>query len=335
MLKIGAYKSDSQVVLAPMAGVTDKPFRDLCGSLGTRLMIGEMVTSDAQLWATEKSRNRLERGSTDVPHWVQIAGGDPQMLAGGARMAADRGAQIIDINMGCPAKKVCRKAAGSALLKNVELVREILTAVVAAVDIPVTLKMRTGWSRDDRNGVTIARLAEDCGIAALSVHGRTRECGFSGSAEFDTIAAIKAEVEIPVIANGDIDGFDKADWVMKHTGADAIMIGRAAQGNPWLPGAIDQYLRTGIKTDAPCLREVSRCFQAHIAGLHKFYGEYTGVRVARKHLGWYLRRHSNNNEFRQQFNRIESAAEQIIASQRYFEQNSNVELAITQRNLAA
>jgi tRNA-dihydrouridine synthase B len=215
------------------------------------------------------------------------------------------------------------------------LVQEILTAVVSAVEIPVTLKMRTGWSRSDRNGLEIARLAEDCGIAALSIHGRTRECGFNGSAEFDTIAEIKSEVGIPVIANGDIDSLEKAEWVMKHTRADAVMIGRAAQGNPWLPGAIDHYLLTGNSSKVPSKEEVSQCFQKHIAALHEFYGEYSGVRIARKHLGWYVRTHAGNEDFRRYFNQLDSAAEQIIASQRYFELEKWSAQTITQKDLAA
>jgi tRNA-dihydrouridine synthase B len=332
LLHIGKYKINSYVVLAPMAGVTDKPFRDLCESLGTRLMVSEMVASQKNLWHTEKSRKRLVLGQSNSPNWVQIAGGDPLMLKEAARMVAEKGAQIIDINMGCPARKVCRKAAGSALLKDLGLVEEILTTVVQAVDVPVTLKMRTGWSRQNRNGLAVAHIAEQSGIAALSVHGRTRECGFTGSAEFDTIAMIKSAVNIPVIANGDIDSIEAASTVIEHTRADGVMIGRAAQGNPWLPGSIDQYLRTGERSEPPTIEEIGRCFKQHITSLHDFYGEHSGVRIARKHLGWYLRTREGSDDFRCHFNTIDTAAEQINTSNMYFGLNDRPLPAITDSN---
>ncbi|MBD3896123.1 tRNA dihydrouridine synthase DusB [Halomonas sp. ML-15] len=307
---IGRHRLPNRVILAPMAGVTDRPFRQLCRRLGAGLVVGEMVTSDPSLWHTRKSRLRMDHAGEPGPRAVQIAGGDAAMLAEAARLNADQGAEIIDINMGCPAKKVCNKAAGSALLRDERLVAEILDAVVAAVDVPVTLKIRTGWCDASRNGERIARLAEDAGIQALAVHGRTREQRYSGYAEYDTIAAIKAAVSIPVFANGDIDSPEKAARVLDYTGADAVMVGRGAQGNPWLFAEIDHYLSHGQRLAAPSTTQRREVMLDHLATLHAFYGEHMGVRIARKHLGWYLARHAPDPDavktLRARFNGLES-----------------------------
>ncbi|MDN3520556.1 tRNA dihydrouridine synthase DusB [Halomonas ramblicola] len=286
--RIGPYALPNRVILAPMAGVTDRPFRRLCRRLGAGLVVGEMVTSDPALWHTRKSRLRMDHRGEPGPRSVQIAGGDAMMLAEAARLNVDQGAQIIDINMGCPAKKVCNKAAGSALLRDEALVAEILEAVVAAVDVPVTLKIRTGWCADSNNGVRVARLAEAAGIQALAVHGRHRQQRYGGEAEYDTIAAIKAAVSLPVFANGDIDSPGKAAAVLDYTGADAVMVGRGAQGNPWIFREIDHYLRHGEPLMPPSDAERAGVLRDHLAALHDFYGDYMGVRIARKHLGWYL-----------------------------------------------
>lgn len=288
MFSIGPYRITEKTVLAPMAGVTDQPFRKLCRSLGAGFVVSEMVTSDKRLWKTNKSRWRLDHTGEAEPISVQIAGGDADMLAEAARINADIGAQIIDINMGCPAKKVCNKAAGSALMKDEALVREILTAVTAAVDIPVTLKIRTGWAPQSKNAVTIARMAEDAGIALLSVHGRTRADAYRGEAEYETIARVKESVSIPVLANGDIDSPEKAAQVLRETGTDGVMIGRAAQGNPWIFREINHYLKTGERLPLPVFEEVQTTLLNHLSALHRFYGDYMGLRIARKHLGWYF-----------------------------------------------
>ncbi len=271
-----------------MAGVTDRPFRQLCRQLGAGLVVGEMVTSDPSLWHTRKSRQRMDHRGEPGPRTVQIAGGDAGQLAEAARLNADMGAEIIDINMGCPAKKVCNKAAGSALLRDEVLVAEILEAVVAAVDVPVTLKIRTGWSAESNNGVRVARLAQETGIQALAVHGRHRQQRYTGVAEYDTIAAIKSAVAIPVFANGDIDSPEKALRVLDYTGADAVMVGRGAQGNPWIFREIDHFLRHGERLAPPADQARAEVLRAHLAALHEFYGEHQGVRIARKHVGWYL-----------------------------------------------
>ncbi|QJQ94084.1 MULTISPECIES: tRNA dihydrouridine synthase DusB [Halomonadaceae] len=285
---IGHHRLPNRVILAPMAGVTDRPFRQLCRELGAGLVVGEMVTSDPSLWHTRKSRLRMDHRGEPGPRSVQIAGGDAAMLAEAARLNAAHGAEIIDINMGCPAKKVCNKAAGSALLRDEGLIAEILEAVVGAVEIPVTLKIRTGWCADSNNGVRVARLAESFGIQALAVHGRTREQRYTGQAEYDTIAAIKSAVSIPVFANGDIESPEKAAAVLDYTGADAVMVGRGAQGNPWIFREIDHYLRHGRRRPAPTASERHHVMQRHLHNLHEFYGDPMGVRIARKHLGWYL-----------------------------------------------
>ena len=316
--KIGPYTLPNPLIVAPMAGVTDRPFRQLCRRMGAGLAVSEMVIADSKLWHTRKSRTRLNHQGEPEPRSVQIAGGDPEMLADAARQNAEFGAQIIDINMGCPAKKVCNKAAGSALMKDEKLVREILEAVVAAVDIPVTLKMRTGWDRDNRNAPVIARMAEDAGIQALALHGRTRADKYNGNAEYDTIAAVKASVGIPVFANGDITTPEKARQVLAHTGADGLLIGRGAQGRPWIFREILHYLETGTHLAEPPLDEVEQILSEHLAELHSFYGEKMGVRIARKHVGWYLQSHDENKQFRTRFNGIEDALEQKDSIEQYF-----------------
>ena len=307
---IGPYSLTTPCVLAPMAGVTDRPFRQLCRQLGAGLTVSEMVTSDRTLWHTPKSKQRLDHRGEPEPRIVQIAGGDPEMLADAAQGNVEYGAQIIDINMGCPAKKVCNKAAGSALLRDERLVGEILEAVVSAVDVPVTLKIRTGWDESSRNGVKIARLAESLGIQALAVHGRTREQRYMGDAEYDTIAAIRQSVDIPVFANGDIDSPEKAYQVLRYTEASAVMIGRSAQGNPWLFREIVHYLKTGERLPPPSVEERLTVMQAHLTALYQHYGDYMGVRIARKHIGWYLQTLAEGRQARAHFNALETPEQQ-------------------------
>ena len=322
-VRIGPYTLPNQLILAPMAGVTDQPFRQLCRRLGAGLVVSEMVTSDVSLWNTRKSSLRMIHSGDAEPRSVQIAGGDPQMLAEAARRNVEMGAQIIDINMGCPAKKVCNKAAGSALMKDEQLVSAILQAVVAAVDVPVTLKIRTGWDRANKNGLTVAKFAEQCGISALAVHGRTRADLYTGEAEYDTIAAIKQAVALPVFANGDIDSPQKARQVLDATGADGLLIGRAAQGRPWIFREIDHYLATGTQLPAPSLLEVEGILLEHLAALHAFYGDVMGVRIARKHVGWYLATLPGAREFRAQFNRLESTDAQCANVRQFFIERHN------------
>ena len=318
MLRIGPYQIQSPVVLAPMAGVTDRPFRKLCLEQGAGLVVSEMVTSDVRLWNTRKSLLRMDHTGEPEPRSVQIAGGDPAMMAEAAQRNAEMGAQIIDINMGCPAKKVCNRAAGSALLRDEPLVREIIEAVVKAVDIPVTLKIRTGWNPDNRNGVTIARIAEDCGIQALAVHGRTRDCMYRGNAEYDTIAEICSTISIPVIANGDIDSPEKARHVLDYTGANAVMVGRAAQGRPWIFREINHYLEHGEHLPQPSTAFILNTLLKHLQALHEFYGEVMGVRIARKHVGWYLQANSEAAEFRKVFNQFDSPSAQTTGIRDFF-----------------
>ncbi len=325
MIHIGPYELKNKLILAPMAGVTDRPFRLLCRKMGAGLAVSEMVIADPTLWNTRKTRQRLNHDGEPGPRSVQIAGGDPEMLAAAAQMNQQHGAQIIDINMGCPAKKVCNRAAGSALLKDEPLVASILKAVVEAVDIPVTLKIRTGWDTSNKNAITVARMAEDAGIKALAIHGRTRACGYSGDAEYDTIAAVKQSISIPVFANGDIDSPEKAQFVLNHTQADGLLIGRAAQGRPWIFREINHFLETGEYLKAPDITEVCNILLSHIEELHQFYGEHLGVRIARKHVGWYLKSHKDGNDFRKTFNGFESAAQQLAAIKLYFESLSNGE----------
>ncbi|MGM0952998.1 MAG: tRNA dihydrouridine synthase DusB [Pseudomonadota bacterium] len=323
--KIGPYTLPNPLIVAPMAGVTDRPFRQLCRKMGAGLAVSEMVIADSKLWHTRKSQTRLNHQGEPEPRSVQIAGGDPGMLADAARQNASFGAQIIDINMGCPAKKVCNKAAGSALMKDENLVRQILEAVVQAVDIPVTLKMRTGWDQDHRNAPAIARMAEEAGIQAIAVHGRTRADKYNGEAEYDTIAEVKASVGIPVFANGDITTPEKAQQVLAHTGADGLLIGRGAQGRPWIFREILHYLETGEHHPIPALDEVEQILTEHLAELHSFYGEKMGVRIARKHVGWYLQAHDESKQFRKRFNAIEEAREQHDSIEQHFARLRNEE----------
>ena len=318
-MQICPYSIVPNVVLAPMAGVTDKPFRLLCKRLGAGLAVSEMTTADPRLWHTRKSRQRMDHSDEPAPISVQIAGYDPTMLAEAARYNVDHGAQIIDINMGCPAKKVCNVWSGSALLQDEALVGRILDAVVSAVDVPVTLKIRTGWNLENRNGVAIAKIAESAGIAALTVHGRTRAEHYSGNAEYETIAAIKSTIRIPVLANGDIDSPHKARQVLAATGADAVMIGRAAQGRPWILGEIAHYLATGTLLPAKRPDEIAVILLQHLDALYAFYGELQGVRIARKHLGWYAKDHSESAGFRAIVNRAETAVEQQRLTRDYFD----------------
>ena len=318
-LQIGPHAIAPRVLLAPMAGVTDKPFRVLCKRLGAGLCASEMTTSDPRFWTTAKSRHRMDHVGEPAPVSVQIAGTVPQLMADAARYNVDHGAQIIDINMGCPAKKVCNAWAGSALMRDERLVARILEAVVGAVDVPVTLKIRTGWDHDQRNAPLIARVAQDCGIAALAVHGRTRDQHYTGKAEYDTIAAIKAALSIPVVANGDIDSPHKAEFVLRHTGCDAVMVGRAAQGRPWIFREIAHYLATGELLPAPTLTEVRDVLIGHLEHLHAFYGEAAGLRIARKHLGWYAKDRPDNLAFRAVVNRAEDAHAQLRLTRDYFD----------------
>jgi tRNA-dihydrouridine synthase B len=317
-MRIGPYLIDPPVVLAPMAGVTDKPFRLLCKRLGAGLAVSEMTTADPRLWHTRKSLQRMDHEGEPEPVSVQIAGYDPAMLAEAARFNVANGAQLIDINMGCPAKKVCNVWSGSALLQDEPLVARIVKAVVDAVEVPVTLKIRTGWNRDNRNALTIARIAEDAGIAALAVHGRTRADKYEGEAEYDTIAAVKATVSIPVLANGDVCTPPQAKHVLDVTGADAIMIGRGAQGRPWIFREIAHYLATGELLPEPTPAEVATILLGHLDQLYAFYGEQQGVRIARKHLGWYAKDRPENAAFRQVANRAETATEQRRLTRDYF-----------------
>lgn len=302
-----------------MAGVTDRPFRQLCKQLGAGYAVSEMAASDPRLWASEKTARRTNHDGEMEPKAVQIAGADPAILAACAKFNVDRGAQIIDINMGCPVKKVCNSWCGSALLQNERLVGDILDAVVAAVDVPVTLKFRTGWNRENKNALKIARMAEQAGIAMLTLHGRTRADGYSGEAEYETIAVVKAAVSIPVVANGDITSPEKAKHVLQVTGADAIMIGRAAQGRPWIFREIDHYLRTGEYLPSPLISEVRALMSEHLQAHYAFYGEYMGLRTARKHIGWYVRDLLGGEDFRQRMNRMESCEEQLAAVDAFFE----------------
>ena len=318
-MQIGPHRIEPKVILAPMAGVTDKPFRLLCKRLGAGLAVSEMTTSDPRFWTTAKSLHRMDHVGEPDPVSVQIAGTVPAIMADAARFNVDHGAQLIDINMGCPAKKVCNAWAGSALMREPDLVARIVAAVVNAVDVPVTLKIRTGWDADHRNAPEIARIAEDAGIQALAVHGRTRDQQYTGTAEYDTIAAIKAMLRIPVVANGDIDSPEKARFVLDATGCDAVMIGRAAQGRPWILGRIAHYLATGESLPEPSLREMRDILLGHLEHLHAFYGEVSGVRIARKHLGWYAKDRPENTAFRAVVNRAQTADEQLRLTRDYFD----------------
>ncbi len=327
-MKIGPYQLTNNLILAPMAGVTDRPFRQLCKNLGAGMAVSEMVTCNSLLWGSEKTKRRANHEGETEPKSVQIAGADPAMMAKAAKHNADHGAQIIDINMGCPAKKICNVMSGSALLQNETLVKEILEAVVAAVDIPVTLKIRTGWDKENRNALNIAKIAEESGIQALAMHGRTRACHYRGNAEYDTIAEVKQKISIPMIANGDITTPEKAKFVLEYTNADAVMIGRAAQGRPWIFREIQHYLETGEHLAEPRPTEVRDILLGHLDNLYAFYGEFTGVRIARKHISWYSKGHSHGAAFRDAVNRVETIEQQLEMTQQFFNNlNPSEELA--------
>ena len=318
-LRVGSFTLPSRAVLAPMAGVTDRPFRILCRRFGAGLAASEMLTSDVRLWSTPKSLRRMDHAGEPEPRVVQLAGAEPQALAHAASLNVDLGAQIIDINMGCPAKKVCGKLCGSALLREEPLVARILEAVVRAVSVPVTLKIRTGWSRESRNGERIARLAESCGVQALAVHGRTRDDLYGGAAEYDTIRAIKAAVRIPIFANGDIDSAEKAQSVLDFTSADAVMIGRASHGEPWIFRAVNAQLDACTTPVPLASREVRAIILGHLESLYAFYGEDVGVRVARKHLGWYCARLPDATQVRRALMAAGNTVSQFALTKNYFD----------------
>jgi tRNA-dihydrouridine synthase B len=318
-VKIGSYNLASKVLLAPMAGITDQPFRRICCKMGAGLAVSEMISSNPKVWNTEKSKLRMLQDNEVGIRSVQIAGSDPEELAYAAQFNVDNGAQIIDINMGCPAKKVNKKLAGSALLKEPTLVEQIIKSVVNQVGVPVTLKIRTGWCENTRNALDIAKIAEQQGIQSLVVHGRTRNDFYKGNAEYDTIRAIKKSVSIPVVANGDITSAEKAQQVLNYTGADAIMIGRGAQGRPWIFREIDHFLKTGKHLSPISLEEVRSILIEHVKELHRFYGDFMGVRIARKHVSWYTQMYDQDKQFRSIFNGLESEQEQLTALIRYFD----------------
>lgn len=322
-MKIGTYTLSNNLVLAPMAGVTDRPFRQLCKQLGAGMAVSEMVSSNSLLWGSKKTQRRANHEGEVEPRIVQIMGVEPEMMAEAARLNVNNGAQIIDINMGCPAKKVCNVMAGSALLQNEPLVSRILEAVVSAVPVPVTLKIRTGWDKENRNAINIARIAEQSGIQALAVHGRTRACGYKGDAEYDTIRAVKQVVGIPVIANGDITTPEKARHVLDYTGADGLMIGRAAQGRPWIFREINHFLTAGEKLPEPGIKEIRDILLSHLDNLYSFYGEYTGVRMARKHISWYSKRQHGGAAFRNAVNKAETIEQQLAMTKDFFERLAN------------
>lgn len=317
-MQIGNYILKNNLIVAPMAGVTDRPFRQLCKKLGAGLAVSEMVTSNSLLYGSEKTRRRANHEGEVDPISVQIAGADPAMMAEAAKHNVDNGAQIIDINMGCPAKKICNVMAGSALLKDEPLVAQILKAVVKAVDVPVTLKIRTGWDKDNRNAIEIAKMAEDIGVQALAMHGRTRACLYKGDAEYDTIAAVKQAIKIPLIANGDITTPEKAKYVLDYTGADAVMIGRAAQGKPWIFREIEYYLTTGSHMLPPTVEEIHTVMLEHLHDLYAFYGELTGMRVARKHISWYTKGLAGSAAFRHHMNTLQTTELQLQTINDFF-----------------
>ena len=321
-MKIGPYTLKNNLFLAPMAGVTDRPFRQLCRKLGAGMAVSEMVSSNSLLWGSAKTLRRADHAGEDEPRSVQIVGTDPKQMAEAARINVERGAQIVDINMGCPAKKVCNVMAGSALMRDERLVARILEAVVKGANAPVTLKIRTGWDRASRNAVRLARIAEASGIQALAVHGRTRADLFAGAAEYDTVAEIKAAIRIPLIANGDIDTPEKAAQVLRHTAADGLMIGRAAQGNPWVFREINHYLSTGTRLSAPSVEEVRDTLIGHLENLYSFYGQYLGVRVARKHISWYSKGLRGGGVFRNEINRVETHTQQLAMVCAFFDRHA-------------
>ncbi len=322
-MQIGPYSLKNKLIVAPMAGVTDRPFRQLCKKMGAGMAVSEMVSSNSLLWGSKKTQRRANHDGEVSPISVQIAGADPEMLAAAAQYNADKGAQIIDINMGCPAKKICNVMAGSALLKDEKLVERILFSVVKAVNIPVTLKIRTGWDEHNKNAIRVSKIAEDAGIQALAIHGRTRACAFKGNAEYDTIGAVKAAVSIPVIANGDISTPEKASHVLEYTHADAIMIGRAAQGKPWIFREINHFLETGKHLPPPEVREIHHVLIQHLNDLYNFYGEYSGVRIARKHISWYTKGLVGSANFRHQMNQLQTCEEQLFETNAFFTQLSD------------
>ena len=317
-MQIGSHVLRNNLFVAPMAGVTDRPFRQLCKKFGAGLAVSEMVASNSLLWGSEKTRRRANHDGEVEPISVQIAGSDPQMMAAAARFNVAEGAQIIDINMGCPAKKVCNTMAGSALLRDEALVARILDAVVSAVDVPVTLKFRTGWDSHSRNALRVAKIAEQSGIKLLSLHGRTRACGFSGHAEYDTIREVKAATWLPVIANGDISTPEQAKHVLEYTRADGVMIGRAAQGRPWIFREIGHFLATGTKLPAPLVSEIREVLRGHLQELYEFYGHDRGVKIARKHISWYTKGLAGSASFRHQMNQLDTCEEQFDAVDRFF-----------------
>lgn len=328
--RLGPYLLPNRVFVAPMAGVTDRPYRQLCKRLGAGYAVSEMAASNALLWATDKTTRRINHDGEINPKAVQIAGADPAMMAQAARFNVDRGAQIIDINMGCPAKKVCNVAAGSALMQQADLARDIIQAVVQAVKddaIPVTLKMRTGWNRANRNAVQLALMAQDLGVSMVTIHGRTREDKYQGQAEYDTIAQVKSALTIPVVANGDIDSPQKAYQVLRDTGADAVMIGRAAQGRPWIFRQVAHYLETGELLPDPTEADIAGWLKGHLQDHYDFHGEYRGVRSARKHIGWYLKGLPGVKTFRDTLNQLESAEEQLRALDDFFSRDLSFEHA--------
>jgi len=317
-VQIGNHILKNNLVVAPMAGVTDRPFRQLCKKMGAGLAVSEMVTSNSLLYGSEKTKRRANHAGEVDPISVQIAGADPKMMAEAAKHNVDNGAQIIDINMGCPAKKICNVMAGSALLKDEPLVAQILRAVVNAVDVPVTLKIRTGWDKQNRNAVQIAKMAEDIGVQALAMHGRTRACAYLGEAEYDTIAQVKQAIRIPLIANGDITTPEKAKFVLDYTGADAVMIGRAAQGRPWIFREIAHYLETGTHLLPPTVDEIHAVMLAHLHDLYDFYGDLTGMRMARKHISWYTKGLAGSASFRHNMNTLQTIELQLGAINDFF-----------------
>ncbi len=318
-MQIGPVRLDNRLILAPMAGVTDRPFRQLCRHLGAGLAVSEMVAANTDLWGSRKTRSRMDHSGETGPIAVQIVGADPAAMAEAARRNRDLGADLIDINMGCPARKVCKVAAGSALLRDEALVGRILSAVVAAVEVPVTLKIRTGWAPGERNALAIARIARDCGIAALTVHGRTRACGFGGVAEYETLREIKAQVPITLIANGDIDSPEKARAVLDYTGADAIMLGRAAQGRPWIFRELAHYLATGARLPDPSATWIRETLLTHLDGLYGLYGVPAAVRIARKHIAWYCGGHPDGRGLRESVNKAETAKQQRALIEDWFD----------------
>ena len=319
-MRIGPHELRNNLFVAPMAGVTDRPFRQLCKRFGAGMAVSEMVASNSLLWGSEKTRRRANHQGEADPISVQIAGADPRMMAEAARYNVGQGAQIIDINMGCPAKKVCNVMAGSALLKDELLVARILEAVVEAVDTPVTLKFRTGWDQQNKNALSVARIAAESGIQLLSIHGRTRACGYTGRAEYDTIAEVKRATRLPVVANGDITTPQEAKYVLDYTKADGIMIGRAAQGRPWIFREIEHYLKTGVQMPPPLVAEIHQVLIAHLHDLYAFYGRDTGVKIARKHISWYTKGLAGSASFRHAMNQLPGIAEQLAAVNRFFDQ---------------